>query len=265
MTTFAEIEQSQQDAQPIEMYEFIRGSTIWYYTNYPKDIAKGLVTWLARAITRSTITVASTLPRSTIELQLPFDDAMIAPVVQGTSSGRTSVTIYRGHLNGTASIALWKGRIARIARNQTVASVTCEPVFNTLQRRALSPQYQRRCIHQFGGEGCWVDVDALKVSAPVSTVSGRAVSVILISPPNLVGGQLSTVGGASSMIVAQNGSALTIMRPIGTIAPGDTVVLQPGCDRSLGTCATVHNNAGNFGGFPGIPLINPFSLVRSAF
>lgn len=269
MSDFYTLEQSNQDSQPIRLFDFLRGSDAWYYTNFPTAIAVNAHTYLPRAITRSTITMAGTVPKETIEIKLPFDDAMVVPMNTGSVGKVTTVTVWCAQASDlTLYQAEWLGRVAKTARDRTVATMTCEPVFSSLQRNGIPQPYQRTCRHAFGGKGCFVNLDSLKQTIPIVSVSARKDQVLLLivgTAPNFIGGTFKSASGVTELVIGQSGSTVTLMRPIGSLAGGQSAEVCIGCDRSLGTCDTVHHNAGNFGAQPGIPFINPFTIQRSVF
>lgn len=265
--SFDTLEKSRQDAQPVLLFDFLRGSDAWYYTNFPTALSARSHTYLPRAITRSTVTMGGTVPKDTIEIRLPYDDAMVAPLNAGTIGKVTTVTVWRTHADElTESQAEWLGRVAKTSRSSTVATLTCEPVFSSLQRHGIPQPYQRTCRHPYGGKGCFVNPEDYKSDLSVATVDGSKVMLVIVgTAPNFVGGVLKAADGTSQMVIDQSGSLLTLMRPIPSIESGQNVTVYLGCDRSLGTCDSVFSNAGNFGGFPGIPLINPFTITRTVF
>jgi uncharacterized phage protein (TIGR02218 family) len=262
--SFDSLEQSQQDSQPIDLFQFKQGSAAWRYTNYPKQILKIDFTWVPRAITRSTITKADTVPKDTIVVNLPFDDNLVPSLRLGILSKPTQVIIFRTQADVDFARVMWRGRVAKTIRNGPHAAITCEPIFGNLLRMGITQPYSRSCRHVFGGPGCFVDTDSYKVHAQVASVDGAKVQLLLLTPPNFIGGTFVTAGGESRMVIAQSGSTVTLIRRV-SVAAADFVDVIPSCDRSLGTCDTVYHNAGNFGGFPGIPLINPFTVSRSVF
>lgn len=66
-------------------------------------------------------------------------------------------------------------------------------------------------------------------------------------------------GGHRRSIVSQVGATLTLQIPLppGEYA-GATVTLYAGCDGSATACETRFNNTASFGGYPYIPIKNPF-------
>jgi len=60
------------------------------------------------------------------------------------------------------------------------------------------------------------------------------------------------------MINNHTGTLIEMDDVIPTLVAGDTVRIYPGCDHSLATCDAKFSNSLNYGGFPFVPLINPF-------
>jgi len=69
---------------------------------------------------------------------------------------------------------------------------------------------------------------------------------------------IGRITGVRRSIVAHSGANLTLTRPVPEFAVGSQIRLYPGCDHTKGTCNTKFNNLDNFGGFPWIPIRNPF-------
>ena len=59
--------------------------------------------------------------------------------------------------------------------------------------------------------------------------------------------------------VASSGGAVTLSAPIPGLKAGDAFEAYPGCDHTLSTCADKFGNQLNYGGFPYIPVKNPFA------
>jgi uncharacterized phage protein (TIGR02218 family) len=73
-----------------------------------------------------------------------------------------------------------------------------------------------------------------------------------------VGGMLATTAGAR-MIVGHAGIDLTLVAPMVGLTAGDAVQLYAGCDHTMAHCKDRFGNLDNFGGFPFIPVKNPFT------
>ncbi|OGS01547.1 MAG: hypothetical protein A2V88_02670 [Elusimicrobia bacterium RBG_16_66_12] len=98
--------------------------------------------------------------------------------------------------------------------------------------------------------------------AVVATVSGVEVrSATFAAQPSgwYLNGWMEDVVGEKRFIVGHLGDTITLMNPYPALAPGDTVVVVAGCDRTEATCVAKFNNFGNYLGFPRLPTRNPFT------
>jgi uncharacterized phage protein (TIGR02218 family) len=60
--------------------------------------------------------------------------------------------------------------------------------------------------------------------------------------------------GVARAIKANTTSAFTLIQPLPAVpAAGDAFTVYPGCDRTMGRCATRFNNLGRFKGTPFVP------------
>jgi hypothetical protein len=101
----------------------------------------------------------------------------------------------------------------------------------------------------------------------VDAVSGRVVTV-----PGLAAwagsdafkakhGVLIPPSGAQETITDTDLTAetVTLLNVIPGLAPGDVVDILAGCDQLIGTCRTRFDNVANFGGWPDMPVRNPWT------
>jgi hypothetical protein len=58
-------------------------------------------------------------------------------------------------------------------------------------------------------------------------------------------------------VLRVDGNTLVLNGPTTELDAGDAIFLYIGCTKFLSYCRDVHNAAPTFGGFPGIPTINP--------
>ena len=87
-------------------------------------------------------------------------------------------------------------------------------------------------------------------------------------------GMIEAPDGTLRFITGHSGSTLTLIRPLESLNSffakngygegygygygGLVIRIYPGCDRTKETCQSKFNNLNNYGGFPFIPLKNPF-------
>ena len=73
-----------------------------------------------------------------------------------------------------------------------------------------------------------------------------------------MGGMIRAPDGSLRFVIHHVGDVLTLSRKHEGLVEDSQVTLYPGCDRTKETCISKFNNLSNFGGFPYIPVKNPF-------
>jgi uncharacterized phage protein (TIGR02218 family) len=128
--------------------------------------------------------------------------------------------------------------------------------------------YQRPCSALLGDPGCGVDLGApgLFAEVPVEHVEGgrrfRFTTLGAFEAGWFARGRLRVLSGEAAGLAGQvredrsdgEGRTLELWQELRAgIAPGDTVRVEAGCDKSLATCSAKFGNVINFRGFPNIP------------
>lgn len=150
--------------------------------------------------------------------------------------------------------------------------------------QALSQQfvqtYSERCnVKRFGDTRCKFDVGAVTRTGTVTSVTDRRTFVVTLDAgPAPVGdtyyngGVLQFTSGANedfereTRTVELDGDTATIAlwdEAPADIEVGDTISLEPGCDRRFETCRDVHANQVNFRGY-GLFAVGRDRLMRGA-
>lgn len=260
--TYTASENSVQDGQPVELYRFAFQTQAWTLTSTQLPILKDAESYTPAAITRSSLEQTNEINRNGIEIRLPRDHPVAALFIASPPEGVVSVTLYRQHAGDPDQefITLWKGRVLVARLSASEATLKCEPVVSSLKRTGLRARYQLLCRHVLYSAGCGALKDNFRVDGTVAAVSGTTVEVEAAgTQPDgyFVAGMLQTMEGLR-MIVAHAGGSLTLIAPMPSLAVGQSVQLYAGCDHSTGQCAGRFNNLANYGGFPFVPIKNPF-------
>jgi uncharacterized phage protein (TIGR02218 family) len=261
--TYAISEASAQDGQPVELYRFALQAQRWMFASGQSPVTYQSETWPPAPITRSGLEQAHEINRNGLEIRVPRDNPVAALFIASPPEGVVSVTLYRMHTGDPDNdfITLWKGRVLAARFSGSEATLRCEPVATSLKRVGLRARYQLLCRHVLYSAGCGALKDSFRVDGTVAAVSGAAAQVAAAGTrPDgyFVAGVLQTDGGAR-MIVGHAGANLDLIAPLPGLAVGQAVQLYAGCDHGTAQCAGRFGNLANFGGFPFIPLKNPFS------
>lgn len=254
-------ESSVASGRPVELYCFALGAQRWTYTSGQSAITYQSETYAPAAIRRSGIEQGNEINRAGLEITLPRDNPLAGLLVASPPEGVVSVTIYRMHAGDAETIVLWKGRVGGARMSGSELALKCEPVATSLKRTGLRARYQLICRHALYSAACGALADSYRVDGTVAAVTGATVQVAAAaSKPDgyFVAGMLQT-NNSSRMIVGHTGVNLTLVAPMPSLAPGMAVRLYAGCDHSVAVCRDRFGNLDNYGGFPFIPLKNPFT------
>lgn len=266
--SYQSLEASQQGAFPVELYQFLSNTQAWRYSPQAVPVVYGGNTYTPEATICSNIGQTGDAPKDNITIKLPIANALAQLYLGGTPDFVVTVAVFRTHYNrltgllDAGGIVKWMGRIVASSATVSIASLVCEPISTSMLRLGLQDTFQRSCTRRFGKPGCNVDREAYKVTRTIVSVAGSVVTLNSDVGSAYVGGDLKTQDGSvMRKIIATPTGAITLMRAVSSLAAGQTVTIYRGCDKSTTTCATVYNNMGNNGAWPGIPYINPMSEI----
>lgn len=262
--TFANYELSDHNGQPVELYHFQRGLQAWRYTSAESDFVVSGVPYESTQVARSNISQLNDISGVTLSLTFARDHEFASEYLGFTPELVTTVTIYRVH-RGDTDVELstyWKGRVISGVASDNELTLECESVFTSMRRVGLRAKFLLNCRHALYSQSCGVNMDLFKVSGPIQGATNTVISMAaagLLPNDWFTGGILRLQSGAARFIVKHNGSTLTINRPFLESTVGLNVDIFPGCDHLRSTCSIKFNNVLNYGGFPYIPGVNPFS------
>jgi uncharacterized phage protein (TIGR02218 family) len=262
--TYEVKELSAQDGQPVTLYKFANERGTFTYTSRASSVTYESTEYVPQAITHGDVSSSGDMTKDALSLRMPRGNEVAQSLLVGEVDTPTTLTIFRGHEGDF--VVYWRGRVASSSASGAGITLSCESVFTSMRRPGLRARYQRNCRHSLYGTGCGVSREAMKVVGSATAVDGTALVVSEaggFADGYFIGGYVR-VGLATRFIVAHAGTALTLMRPMESLNSADLpaeVELFPGCDKSRETCAAKFGNLPNYGGFPWIPLKNPFGFT----
>lgn len=263
--TYATVESSVQTGRPVELYEFLDGSTAYRYTSADGDVVYGGNTYTAVPISRSAVEATSEVARLALNITCSRDVSILDLFSLMPPAEIVSVTVRRLHSGDGEAITLWMGRILDVAINPDSAEIHCESVYTSLKRVGLRRLYQKNCPHVlFEGE-CALNRAAFSSSQNVVSVAGTMIELDSLGSFDwdyFSGGYLeweSTTGYFQRRAIrSRDTDSLIISFPLPGLAASDVVTIYPGCNHTLATCEAKFSNNLNFGGMPYWPTKNPF-------
>lgn len=261
--SYLDLELSQQDGDPVELFEFRQGSEFWRYTSASVDLTKTGQNFVAESVKRSQIKQTDDMSKGGLSLTFPRTNLFASAFLSNAPEGVTTVTVWKKHFSDSVEdyIAYWKGRVLKASASVAEITIDCESVFTSLKRPGLRARYERGCRHGLYSAACTLSMSGFQL---IADVIGEDVATLTIAAAasypdgNFTGGVITDPNGVHRLIVSHTGEIVKTSKPFPSSINGQEVKLYPGCDKLKSTCITKFNNLDNFGGFPYIPYINPF-------
>lgn len=264
--TYQEQELLAEGGTPINLYLFQIGAEAYRYTSAEGGYTWGGFTYTHVQVTHGNIQQTSEERRQQLEFTLPASDPVCSRFIGIVPGQLMTVSITQVHEDDPdqEGRVYWRGRItgAAFSKNGIQCSLQAltqaAAVSHTLPRR----RYQGMCNHALYDGRCQVDRSSFVFTGAVSSVSGSTLVVTGLAAMGdgwATGGYVSLGSNDWRLVMAHTGNTLTMMLPFKEDAAGATVSVYAGCDHSLSVCESKFSNADNFGGFPYVPLRNPFT------
>ncbi len=289
---------SAYSAQPIELYHFADSADTpneWNYTSGDEMITYSGDNYTPIAISRNTIKAIGSIRGDTLQLRVARDNAVAVQWVSLAPMASFWLTVYRWHRNTTNPndvVVIWRGRVRAVSWQGSEAILECEPLIGLLKRPALRARFQFTCNHQLYDGRCrklitdqTPDPENVEFTQTIVVDSISSNGLTITASPDLLATELNSPDGGPiyetffrggyaiddaevdgtgerRFIVAHDGAAgatITLWQPFIALVAGDLLTVIAGCDRSAATCAAKFGNIVNFGGFPAMPPVNPFS------
>jgi len=267
MSTLDQLEVSVETSRPVELYTFTMGASTWKFTSAEGDVTFNSITYSPIAIKRGSTTQSKEQKSTVLTISLPTLEEVVAQFISIQPSDTLNVTIQRiqpDAVPATTSIMMFQGYVSSVSFKDELAEMRCIPFNELFSRQVPRFQYQGLCNHVLYDSRCKASEGSFKHSGTALTVSGGGTVIEVQALPTsgtpFVGGYLQIPGGSEErLIIAQTSIAVTILYPFKANVAGGTVDAFQGCDHTAVTCAQKFSNILNYGGFPFVPTINPFS------
>lgn len=264
--TYAAYEASAAGGAPLELYAFTQGTKSWYYSSGTQEFSNLGRLFVPYPIKRDRIKQGGDALKETLTLTFPRGNEFASQFLGLAPDAVTTVSVYRMHWTDPDKqlIQYWKGRVAGAKADGNTIQIECESVFTSIKRPGLRARFELSCRHTLYARGCGLNQESYVFSGPLISISGGVVLRVqgsgVFPGGYFTGGMVVAPDASSRFIVAHTSDQVTVSRPFNTLAGNAELRLYPGCDHLRTTCNTKFNNLDNFGGFPWIPIKNPFSM-----
>lgn len=259
--SYTTLETSRDDGAPIELYRFVRGVDRWTWTSADVAVVYQGETYTPAVIQRNEPD-QDQQRAGPLTVTVPRDNAVAGLFRVFVPAGTTGLTVYRAHRDDLADvIPLWQGRVRGVEWRGSEARIQCEALDAMLDRQALHRGYGLNCPHFLYDLRCKISAESFRVAGPLASLSGTTLTAaIFATQPDgwWVSGYVRVAQQDYRMVIAHTGDTVEVLSAFEDLSPNDIIETFAGCDRTLATCRTKFSNAVNYGGFPWIPLDNPF-------
>jgi uncharacterized phage protein (TIGR02218 family) len=260
--SYATIEPSVNQGQPVELYLFVRGSESFRFCTFPDGITYLSNLYTHAAISRDKVKQNTDPFKNDIKFTFPRTNLFALSFLQGNLEDITTVTIYRGHIADNDFKTYWKGRVLGCETTENAVDILCESVYTSLRRIGVRARYEYTCRHALYSSQCGANKASFDAFGAIDTVINNGMSITISEASSQVDGYYTAgfleVNGIRRFITNHIGSQLDLLTSIDSTLIGQTATIYAGCDHLRTTCNSKFNNLDNFGGFPFIPSKNPF-------
>lgn len=259
--TYAAVETSDHDGQPVELYRFSMGTKKWLYTSADAAFVHADETYEPYPLKRGAFRQTRQLAKAGLEINAPRDLPLVADSMASPLLGVVALTMYRRHRSDAEVKQCWKGRVEGVRFESGEATTSCVPLGTAMRRIGLRRPAQRQCPHALYGPGCNVAAAAFSAAGTLVSWTGATVtSGVFAGQPDgwWVGGKI-VLDGVPRFIVGHAGDTLTLTAGVPGLPQDAGFVVSPGCDHTPATCNSKFGNILNYGGAPWFPIKNPFT------
>lgn len=264
---FEDFEGTTEGGRPIELYEFRAGSEIFRFTSSEDDYLFNTLTWNALPISRGKIASTLDSDQDKLEVELPASQGLARQFLQTVPGRIVSLTIYRLHRDDPdqEAITIYRGAVHAASFVKEGRAVTFQvlPETQAFSRPVPRFTFGSLCSHMLYDARCKIDEHDPDFEKFLDCVDADG-DTIELDGAGAFGADFFEQGfvqfqGDYRMVTAQSGDVLTLLLPFATSPVGFSVRALAGCKlRLVADCTDKFSNAVNFGGFPYVPLRNPF-------
>lgn len=260
--------------EPVDLFLFVYGTepnSYFGYTDGEEAITFEGRIFRPEPIRRGAFSASGTLDKTQLNLDMAINAGVVDLFRIYPPGQPVALTIFQGHVGDTEFPTIWLGRVLSCARQDSTATLSCEPFHTSMKRAGLRRNYQFLCPHVLYGTDCKAAKSAASIDAVVVATTPSRVTFAdnwTPLPPNkYIGGMIEFQGPHGlerrTILRVSNAKTLHLAGPTTGIFPESTVKVILGCNRTAGVanadgdCTNLHNNVVNFGGQPWIPFKNP--------
>ena len=259
-------------------------NTLYYFTNFERNLSDGTNTYLSAPMENGNIIDSASLERQNVSIKARnFSGNPLALLVPFQLEWPLELAIYEADVSGTTASNLrcyFNGEISDVSLDGPILTANAASLNWMFDRSAARRLFQNNdnfvlfetanglsaadwqwnaVVVSYDVPSATLVVGTITSSNPTTTVAHFFAAGYLQLTHAAVPVQYRMIADSSAVTAGQ--ITLNLSSPLAT-APsvGDAVLLYPGYDGQYETAINTFANAANFGGFPWIPVGNPFVL-----
>lgn len=262
--TYESREESLQNGEPIELYQFTYGENAYRFTSATTEKLMSGHTWLAEPLKRDSIDFSAEKGRNNLKIETTRQFAIADLYRIMPPSDVILLTVYRFHYGDSEAVVIWSGRLLNVEFAGSRATLVCQPITTSLKRTGLRRLYQRQCPHVLYGDSCRADKNSFSLTTNLSAVNGTTLNSAAFGlyPDNYFAGgyiDFDYNGVIERRFITEHTSTQIIINiPLLGLIVGSSIIAYAGCNHTMAACKDKFNNLNNYGGMPYIPQKNPF-------
>lgn len=278
-----DIESSEQNSQPKELFEIGYGSTVHRLTSATRDVVYAGVIYTAVPIARGAVGITGVSATSgDLEVTLPIDHAIVRRWLKmGIPPKQMTATVRRYWPTEDVSETIWAGYVAGLKCNDENTEATLRVISSAAQgllRVIPNVTAGRTCPHTLYGAMCRADRNDSRFTLTTTAlyVNGRVVRYDQGNTSaegwasygellHVASGERMTVRSHKYVGLPSSVVEIEMQMPLPDLKLGDSITLYAGCDRTIAQCVARFDNRQNFGGFNRMPLRNIFRPSNTGF
>lgn len=262
--SFSSLELASYGSQPIQLFVFTRGSTVYRYNGGDSALTISGNTYAAHPLDCGEVRFTGEAQTDELTIAAPANLPVVEDFTAVPPQQRVSVQVLRYHVGATPAVR-WSGFVDRVNRtSRAKVNVICKSLLGGMKQNGARLIWQRQCPHVIYGPGCGVNKSEFAVSAVVSAINGSAI----VAAGMAAAGEGRLTGGFIEWTTPQGFPAWRAVSSHGTdwasilggtrgIEVGTGITAYPGCARTPEGCA-LFNNQANYGGFRHLPGKSPY-------
>lgn len=285
--SFLAKEISVEDGQPVDLFRFSNTEEVFAFTNGQKEVVFNSERYFPVAISNGELDRQDARFQRLLTVNVSATNPFAIRYINTVPATMDLFELFRLHTTDGATPevqAAFTGRVMAIDFKGDTAEISIQTFGAVLDR--LIPQQTSRnpCNHILYDSKCQVIDTDFAIGGAVSAVSDNGLEITidtgtniipnsglqltaqLLADPTFFNGGFIARGNIELRMIrgvvddTGNKATLTVLFPMQTISVGVPLTMFAGCDHQLPTCIGKFANVDRYGGFPFIPLKNPFTI-----